>query len=128
MIDTNYEVFEDASPSPHQRLGKLRLRARRRAPADLDPHAARRKAEEGPFVPRSASRISGRGLDPEIRDHAFEPFTSTKNTVGVGMGLTVARHALRNLGRRSHPDRSPGRRRHRRAHSSRRKAHPQRSG
>jgi C4-dicarboxylate-specific signal transduction histidine kinase len=28
----------------------------------------------------------------------FEPFVSTKNTVGVGMGLTVARHALRNLG------------------------------
>jgi C4-dicarboxylate-specific signal transduction histidine kinase len=28
----------------------------------------------------------------------FEPFVSTKNTVGIGMGLTVARHALRNLG------------------------------
>ena len=40
----------------------------------------------------------GRGIDPEIRDHAFEPFTSTKHTVGVGMGLTVARHSMRNLG------------------------------
>ncbi len=40
----------------------------------------------------------GRGLDPEIRDHIFEPFISSKNTVGVGMGLTIARHALRNLG------------------------------
>jgi C4-dicarboxylate-specific signal transduction histidine kinase len=28
----------------------------------------------------------------------FEPFVSTKNTVGVGMGMTVARHALRTLG------------------------------
>ena len=28
----------------------------------------------------------------------FEPFISSKHTVGVGMGLTVARHALRNLG------------------------------
>jgi two-component system sensor histidine kinase/response regulator len=40
----------------------------------------------------------GGGIDPEIRDKMFEPFVSTKNTVGVGMGLTVARHALRNLG------------------------------
>jgi two-component system, sensor histidine kinase and response regulator len=40
----------------------------------------------------------GPGIDPEIRDHMFEPFISTKQTVGVGMGLTVARHALRNIG------------------------------
>jgi len=40
----------------------------------------------------------GRGLDPEIQDHIFEPFISSKNTVGVGMGLTVARHALRTMG------------------------------
>jgi two-component system, sensor histidine kinase and response regulator len=40
----------------------------------------------------------GRGIDPPIRDHMFEPFISSKNTVGVGMGLTVARHSLRNMG------------------------------
>ncbi len=40
----------------------------------------------------------GRGIDPQLRDHMFEPFISSKNTVGVGMGLTVARHALRNMG------------------------------
>jgi CheY-like chemotaxis protein len=40
----------------------------------------------------------GRGIDPDIRDHMFEPFISSKHTVGVGMGLTVARHALRNIG------------------------------
>jgi len=40
----------------------------------------------------------GHGLDPEIRDQIFEPFVSSKHTVGIGMGLTVARHALRNLG------------------------------
>jgi two-component system sensor histidine kinase/response regulator len=40
----------------------------------------------------------GHGIDPEIRDQMFEPFISTKATVGVGMGLTVARHALRNMG------------------------------
>ena len=42
--------------------------------------------------------VAMRGIDPEIRDNAFEPFTSTKHTVGVGMGLTVARHSMRNLG------------------------------
>jgi DNA-binding response OmpR family regulator len=40
----------------------------------------------------------GSGIDPEIRDHMFEPFISSKRTVGVGMGLTIARHALRSLG------------------------------
>jgi len=40
----------------------------------------------------------GRGISPEVRDQMFEPFVSTKATVGVGMGLTMARHALRNLG------------------------------
>ncbi|HEY3755587.1 MAG TPA: response regulator [Opitutaceae bacterium] len=40
----------------------------------------------------------GRGIDPEMADQMFEPFVSSKATVGVGMGLTMARHALRNLG------------------------------
>ncbi len=40
----------------------------------------------------------GNGIDPEVEDNMFEPFVSTKNTVGVGMGLTIARHAVRTLG------------------------------
>jgi len=40
----------------------------------------------------------GRGIDPQTRNHLFEPFVSSKTTVGVGMGLTVARHSLRNMG------------------------------
>jgi two-component system sensor histidine kinase/response regulator len=40
----------------------------------------------------------GHGIAPDVRDQMFEPFVSTKATVGVGMGLTIARHALRNLG------------------------------
>jgi two-component system, sensor histidine kinase and response regulator len=40
----------------------------------------------------------GQGIAPAVKDTLFEPFISTKETVGVGMGLTVARHALRNMG------------------------------
>jgi two-component system, sensor histidine kinase and response regulator len=39
----------------------------------------------------------GKGIDPEVKDNFFEPFITTKTSVGRGMGLTVARHALRNL-------------------------------
>lgn len=44
----------------------------------------------------------GLGIDPEVEENMFEPFISTKNTVGVGMGLTVARHAIRTLGGEIH--------------------------
>jgi two-component system sensor histidine kinase/response regulator len=97
LIDTNVEVFEDA-------LAKLLINAWESyhdEPDDKRPIHIRtevvERPEEGPFA-LVHIEDRGRGLDPEIRDHAFEPFTSTKHTVGVGMGLTVARHALRNLG------------------------------
>jgi CheY-like chemotaxis protein len=40
---------------------------------------------------------AGDGISDDIRDRMFEPFVSSKRTVGVGMGLTVARHSLRSL-------------------------------
>lgn len=40
----------------------------------------------------------GSGIDSEVVDTMFEPFITTKTSVGRGMGLTIARHALRNLG------------------------------
>ncbi|MDP3073214.1 MAG: response regulator [Opitutaceae bacterium] len=98
QLETNYEVFEDA-------LAKVLTNAWEaygtKAPLDARPiHIATRLIETpdvGEFVEvRVTDR--GRGLDPDVRDSAFEPFVSTKNTVGVGMGLTVARHAFRNLG------------------------------
>jgi two-component system, sensor histidine kinase and response regulator len=55
------------------------------------------RKDEGQLV-RLKVEDQGRGIDPEVRDQMFEPFISTKHTVGVGMGLTVARHAMRNLG------------------------------
>lgn len=97
MVDTNVEVFEEA-------LAKLLINAWEGYQDEPDEKRAINirteivdRAEEGKFVFVHVED-RGRGIDPEIRDHAFEPFTSTKHTVGVGMGLTVARHSLRNLG------------------------------
>jgi two-component system sensor histidine kinase/response regulator len=96
-IDTNYEIFEEV-------LSKVLINAweaydnKPSEPRPISIHTrVFEKLEEGRFV---EIRVTdhGHGIDPEIRDKMFEPFVSTKNTVGVGMGLTVARHALRNLG------------------------------
>ena len=97
LIDTNVEVFEDT-------LSKLLVNAWESyhdEPDDKRPINIRTEVVERPEEGRFALvhiEDRGRGVDPEIRDHAFEPFTSTKHTVGVGMGLTVARHSMRNLG------------------------------
>jgi len=97
MIDTNVEVFEEV-------LSKVLINAWEAyddKPTHLRFIAIRtqiiEKPGEGKFVEISVED-QGHGLDPEVRDHIFEPFISSKHTVGVGMGLTIARHALRNLG------------------------------
>ncbi len=40
----------------------------------------------------------GSGIKPAVLDTMFEPFITTKTSVGRGMGLTIARHTLRNMG------------------------------
>ncbi|MBA3848632.1 MAG: hybrid sensor histidine kinase/response regulator [Opitutus sp.] len=96
-IETNNEVFEDS-------VAKLLINAWESyhdAPDDQRPIRIRTevldKGEDGRHLLVHVAD-SGRGLTDEMRDHAFEPFISSKHTVGVGMGLTVARHAMRNLG------------------------------
>jgi CheY-like chemotaxis protein len=97
-IETHIEVFEEV-------LSKILINAWE-AYADEIPPEKRSltistelvdRNEDGQFV-RMKVEDQGRGIDPEIRDQMFEPFISTKHTVGVGMGLTVARHAMRNMG------------------------------
>jgi C4-dicarboxylate-specific signal transduction histidine kinase len=97
IIDTNYEIVEEV-------LAKVLINAwegydnKPTEPRPISIHTCTiDKPEEGKFV---EIRVTdhGHGMDSDIRDKMFEPFVSTKNTVGVGMGLTVARHALRNLG------------------------------
>lgn len=97
VIDSNTEVFEEV-------LAKVLINAWESydAPSGQPRPIAIRteritRPDEGDAVQISVED-RGRGLDPEIRDHIFEPFISSKNTVGVGMGLTIARHALRGLG------------------------------
>jgi two-component system, sensor histidine kinase and response regulator len=96
-IDTNLEVCEDS-------LAKLLINAWESyhdAPDDQRKISVRTELVDLPdegkfFVIHVEDR--GQGIRPEIRDHMFEPFVSSKHTVGVGMGLTIARHAIRNLG------------------------------
>ena len=95
-VDTHVEVIEDVISKvlinaweayepkpPEERIITIRTAVIERAP-------------EGKMV-QIRVEDQGKGIDPEIRDHMFEPFISSKHTVGVGMGLTVARHSLRNM-------------------------------
>lgn len=95
-IDSHVEIFESA-------IGALLANAWEaygNAPDAEREVLLRTGMKEGAEHPTIELRIEdrGRGIDPGIRDQMFEPFISSKHTVGVGMGLTVARHALRNMG------------------------------
>ena len=95
-IDSNTEVFEEV-------LAKLLINAwEAYDEPPVAPHPIVIRTRQIDLAGRAAVEIAvedqGHGIDPEIRDHMFEPFTSTKRTVGVGMGLTVARHALESIG------------------------------
>lgn len=94
-IDTHVEIFEDV-------LGKVLINAWEAY--DDKPDGQRPIWLRAALVEKSDGKMieitiedAGRGIREDMRDHMFEPFISSKHTVGVGMGLTVARHALRNL-------------------------------
>ncbi len=55
---------------------------------------------DDPEYPRLLFKVKdhGLGIAKEIRDTLYEPFITTKTSVGRGLGLTMARHAIRNLG------------------------------
>jgi CheY-like chemotaxis protein len=97
QIDANIEVFDEM-------LAKVLMNAwesYRNDPSEPRPISVTtrisEKPDEGKFVEIRVEDKGG-GIDPKIRDKIFEPFISSKHTVGVGMGLTVARHAMRTLG------------------------------
>ena len=96
-IDTNYEIVEDV-------IAKVLINAwesydnQRTDPRPITLRTQLVDNAEGGKEIEIRIIDHGRGINEEVRDKMFEPFISTKNTVGVGMGLTVARHALRSLG------------------------------
>jgi DNA-binding response OmpR family regulator len=97
VIETHVEAFEDAVAkilinaweSYDGQKGKTR-------PISISTQLVERP-KEGKFVEIRIDDHGG-GVDPKIRDSMFEPFVSTKRTVGVGMGLTIARHTFQSLG------------------------------
>ncbi len=97
LVETHVEIFEDI-------VAKLLINAwesyGHKAAHERPIEITTRLVEMPDGAQAVEVRIEdrGNGISPRIRDTMFEPFVSTKETVGVGMGLTVARHALRNLG------------------------------
>lgn len=96
-ISANAETFEII-------LGKLLINASESYPKDTPDDdrkitlAARIAREKGPAMLELKVTDRGAGIAPEIEDTLFEPFITTKTSVGRGMGLTIARHTARNLG------------------------------
>jgi two-component system sensor histidine kinase/response regulator len=97
-IDTNIETFEEV-------LSKVLINAwesyQEATPPDkrsITIHTRLFDKPRGEKMLEVRVDDSGSGIADEIRDRMFEPFVSSKRTVGVGMGLTVARHSLRSIG------------------------------
>ena len=96
-IDTNIESFEDV-------LSKVLINAWEsygegpESERSMTIHTSLFDRQRGEKMVEIRVDDKGGGISEEIRDRMFEPFVSSKRTVGVGMGLTVARHSLRALG------------------------------
>ena len=96
-IDTNIETFEEI-------LSKLLINAWEsyhdapEASRTIEIHASVTEKPRGEKMLELKIDDAGDGVQEDIKDRMFEPFVSSKRTVGVGMGLTIARHSLRSLG------------------------------
>jgi two-component system, sensor histidine kinase and response regulator len=98
QLKTNSEIFEGA-------MGKLLINAWESYPKDVThrPIELRASLIEGQESLEPGSRFlieildRGEGISDEVGDNFFEPFITTKTSVGRGMGLTIARHSLRNM-------------------------------
>ena len=97
IISANAEIFEAI-------LDKLLINAWECYPSETGDEArkitvqATIEHEAMPNVLEVKVIDAGPGLDPKIANTVFEPFITTKTSVGRGMGLTTARHTAKNLG------------------------------
>jgi two-component system, sensor histidine kinase and response regulator len=94
---TNPEIMESI-------LGKLLINAFESLPREANP-AGKVELEVGLETiegdsPQLLFQVfdRGRGIAPEVSENLFDPFITTKTAVGCGLGLTMARHSIRNLG------------------------------
>ncbi|MGC6456374.1 MAG: response regulator [Coraliomargaritaceae bacterium] len=96
-IQANTEIFESI-------LGKLLANAWEsydpKTPPEKRTLQVHADAIESHGTPTLRLRVidSGLGIHPSVAQTLFEPFATTKTAVGSGMGLTIARHTLRNSG------------------------------
>jgi len=103
---TNEEMIEDL-------LGRLLINAYESYEGTKNPERPVRLIAETTLhhdlrILRIMVEDDGRGIPEDIRDNVFDPFVTTINTVGRGMGLTIARHSIRSLGGRMRlEDRKP---------------------
>lgn len=95
-ISANAETFEII-------LGKLLINAWESYPKDTEDGTrpitlcARIERDKGPAMLELKVIDKGEGILAEVEDTLYEPFITTKTSVGRGMGLTIARHTIRNL-------------------------------
>lgn len=95
-LPTHREAIEDA-------LARILANGWEAYPADATERPLRLEARRI-ARPNGADQVEfrvldrGRGVDPNIQDRVFEPFLGTKDQPASGLGLTIARHAVRALG------------------------------
>ncbi len=96
-IRTNSEILESI-------LGKLLINAFESLPKGANPDGKIELEAKLETIDEETPRLvlqvldRGAGVSPEVIDNLFDPFITTKTAVGRGLGLTMARHAIRNLG------------------------------
>lgn len=93
-ILTNGETLESA-------IEKLLLNAwESYRPSDEKPY----RIDVEAFINDETSKLyiriedQGHGIEESVKNALFEPFVSTKPTVGHGLGLTMAKHVIKQLG------------------------------
>jgi two-component system, sensor histidine kinase and response regulator len=97
MLRTNPEILESI-------LGKLLINAFEALPKGANPDGKveieARLDPSDEECPRLVLQVldRGSGISPEVVENLFDPFITSKTAVGRGLGLTMARHAIRNLG------------------------------